>query len=734
MVAQAGTADLLAARSALRAARAQWVDARWSGTLADLRRAQPPLDEAIERYTAILRSTAPPRTLPAAKVPSWIPIVMDFAEAGEWTKADRLLRGPLASERPLLALRAHVASRVDAPGAGLAALGWPPDRRDPGARARPRTHAGRSRAGDDEAELFVAATLSDSAGLHRAARAARWRLLEEGSEPAARMWARASLARSLAENGQRLLARAILAREPSLSARETLLLADLTASPADTSRAVRILVAAAGGVSLSTADRFVLAKRAGGWTLGAVADSLEEGEWLSLMRSLADVGEAALALKVMDARRVKPAGAATRERETLHAFLLFKARRYEAAIGVYRALLQRSEASPRDRADYALGLARAARGLHDFDATDSAFSLAASLDSAGATGETAAWERAREWEDRKPPEAAVAMIRWARPLIRTESLAAAARVHEAIAWIRADSLAAARAALSGPGPEKGGVWFWRGWLARAAGDSARARTSFRRAWELDPWSYEGVRARELAGLRVEATQGAPGARTRRAIRPAAPQPQAVRLLDLVGFHELALERLRSCATGDPEPKADACIDALEERGVFRVGRGDLDLDLRLRFPPAFAGAVFRAADAESLSPSLIWAIMRRESGYNPAARSRAGALGLLQLMVPTASRIAGRAVSEDSLEDAGSNVRLGASYLRKLVREFGDSRAASAAYNAGEVAVRRWLGARAEIDDLWVELIPFRETREYVKQIYAAMRRYESVYEATPNP
>ena len=72
-------------------------------------------------------------------------------------------------------------------------------------------------------------------------------------------------------------------------------------------------------------------------------------------------------------------------------------------------------------------------------------------------------------------------------------------------------------------------------------------------------------------------------------------------------------------------------------------------------------------------------------------------------------------------------------YLRQLTREFGDLRPVSAAYNGGEEAVRRWLAARPRIDDLWVELIPYRETREYVKQTYAAMRRYEAVYEAAPS-
>jgi soluble lytic murein transglycosylase len=124
--------------------------------------------------------------------------------------------------------------------------------------------------------------------------------------------------------------------------------------------------------------------------------------------------------------------------------------------------------------------------------------------------------------------------------------------------------------------------------------------------------------------------------------------------------------------------------------------------------------------------------MRQESGYNPTARSRAGALGLLQLMVPTASRLAGRPLIESAVLDPDLNVRLAAMYLRQLAREFGDLRPVAAAYNGGEEAVRRWIAARPRIDDLWVELIPYWETRGYVKQTYAAMRRYEAVYDAAP--
>jgi soluble lytic murein transglycosylase-like protein len=714
--------EILTSRAARDAARAAWLHERWSGTLATLRGAQTRLDQASTRYGTALHDARLPSALSPREREAWTAVAMDLAEAGAWPKVSDLLRGPLGSPPALLPIQALAAGRTQSPASGLSVLAWPPD--------RPRTAAARRL---DEAGLFVAATLSDSARIARAARAARWRLAEDGRPATARSWARASLVRSLQRGGEPLLARAILARAASRTNQETLLLAEITASVGDTLAAARFLAAVAARTDIATADRYAAAKRAAGWLLGPAADSLSEREWMGLLRSLADIGEASLALRLMEARRLPPPDfAAASERDGLRPSLLYRARRYEAAATAYRNLLSRPVRSPASRADWALGLARSVRASHLFGASDSAFVLAAAWDSAGTVRETAAWERAREWEDQKPPREAAAILKWARARIRTEPLATTARLHEAVAWILADSLAAADSVLAAPGAEDARVYFWRGWIASARRDSTRALAAYRRAWEIDPWSYEGVRARELSGLPVEATQGVPGSRARHTGRVALPPPASARVAYAVGFRDLAVEMLRSCAMGEIESKANGCIDALEEEGIYRVGRANLDLDLRLRFPPAFAGAVFRASDEESLSAPFIWSIMRLESGYNPGARSRAGALGLLQLMGPTASRLAGRPVSEDSLTDPDLNVRLGAKYLRQLALEFGDTRPVSAAYNSGEEAVRRWITARPRVDDLWVELIPYRETRDYVKTTYAAMRRYEAVYESAP--
>lgn len=203
---------------------------------------------------------------------------------------------------------------------------------------------------------------------------------------------------------------------------------------------------------------------------------------------------------------------------------------------------------------------------------------------------------------------------------------------------------------------------------------------------------------------------------------------STRMLGAVGATELMMDALRDCAQSDEAVTARACTEGLEERGVFRAGRASALPRERLEYPPAYPIAVLAAAERESLSASLLWAIMRQESAYQRGARSKAGAIGLLQLLPSTAAKLNGGSISEAALTDPDPNVRLGAKYVRVLQDEFGDPRLALAAYNAGEDAVQRWMRDRPTVDDIWVELIPYRETRDYVKQVYSIWRRYEALY------
>jgi peptidoglycan lytic transglycosylase len=326
--------------------------------------------------------------------------------------------------------------------------------------------------------------------------------------------------------------------------------------------------------------------------------------------------------------------------------------------------------------------------------------------------------------------------------LRSPVFRAAGRVHGALAEKRAGGLDSARAIL-GPAPsapnaagEDAIVAYWRARLASAAGDTTTAHASYRSAVRLAPGSYEGVRAAEelrAQGIASEpASPGAPESPRQVARRVGAEEgasaPTEDRVLTALGRDAIAIERLKRCAREGTGAVALTCTDALEETGTFRVGQRALVAEGRLDYPPAYAGEVLRAAAAESVSAALLWAVMRQESAYDRHARSKAGALGLLQLMPPTASQLARRPVPADSLNDAALNVRLGARYVRALLAEFGDARAVLASYNAGEDVVRRWIRDMGPVDDEWVERIPYKETRDYVKQVYATWRRYEALY------
>lgn len=152
--------------------------------------------------------------------------------------------------------------------------------------------------------------------------------------------------------------------------------------------------------------------------------------------------------------------------------------------------------------------------------------------------------------------------------------------------------------------------------------------------------------------------------------------------------------------------------------------------LHLRFPLAYEPQFRRASNVAALPLPLLIAIARQESALQANARSPAGALGLMQLMPSTARIVARRArkpaPSTNQLFDPGTNIGLGSYHLAWLMERYeGQSPLAIAAYNAGEHRVDRWIKeAEGMPMDVWVEQIPFRETRNYVKNVLAFRHVY----------
>jgi soluble lytic murein transglycosylase len=145
----------------------------------------------------------------------------------------------------------------------------------------------------------------------------------------------------------------------------------------------------------------------------------------------------------------------------------------------------------------------------------------------------------------------------------------------------------------------------------------------------------------------------------------------------------------------------------------------------LYYPWGWRDDVLASSQDVKLDPYLVAAVVREESSYYPRAVSRAGARGLMQLM-PTTARLLAPA---GDLDDPAFNIQLGTRFLAGLLREFNDPRLALAAYNAGPNRVRQWWASRRSDDiEVFVEQIPFDETRLYVKQIVVSWDEYRRIY------
>ncbi len=170
------------------------------------------------------------------------------------------------------------------------------------------------------------------------------------------------------------------------------------------------------------------------------------------------------------------------------------------------------------------------------------------------------------------------------------------------------------------------------------------------------------------------------------------------------------------------------------RQGYRLDSPTLYPTLCLGYPLAHRRAIARAAELEDLDPLLLLALAREESALDPAIRSWAGAIGLTQLMPATASDMARRLhfgeVKPEQLSDPMLNARLGAHYLSWLVNRYkGQVGLAIPAYNAGQGAVDRWKRERGSLPlDEFVEDIPYKQTRDYVKRVLSSYQAYQYLY------
>ncbi len=160
--------------------------------------------------------------------------------------------------------------------------------------------------------------------------------------------------------------------------------------------------------------------------------------------------------------------------------------------------------------------------------------------------------------------------------------------------------------------------------------------------------------------------------------------------------------------------AEQAIVTATKLGIFR--------DLDALFPRPYPELVRKSAAEAGIAPAWVYSVMRKESAFKPDAVSSAGAVGLLQMLPSTAAmtaKAAGQpAPGAEGLKDPALNVPLGALHLREVLdKSDGRWQMALAAYNAGFGAATRWRPPQTMDADVWIENIPYNETRTYVQRI-----------------
>ncbi len=172
--------------------------------------------------------------------------------------------------------------------------------------------------------------------------------------------------------------------------------------------------------------------------------------------------------------------------------------------------------------------------------------------------------------------------------------------------------------------------------------------------------------------------------------------------------------------------------------ISTLGKSTFRDDLTLRFPIAHKSTVIRQSTKTQVNPAWAMAVIRRESAFAPDARSHAGARGLMQLMPRTARFVARKMKTRvhrtSHLYRPNLNIRLGMNYLRMKLNTFKEHKVlATAAYNAGGHRVKKWLPKnKPKSADIWIETIPFTETRDYCRNVMAYMTIYEQRMGLTP--
>jgi soluble lytic murein transglycosylase len=285
---------------------------------------------------------------------------------------------------------------------------------------------------------------------------------------------------------------------------------------------------------------------------------------------------------------------------------------------------------------------------------------------------------------------------------------------------------------------------WRYWRARAvaatSGAAAAAPSYAEIAGMRDYYGYlASDRLNERYNLNVHPSPNDAEVQSALSLEPGMVRAHA--LFDCDMADEAAAEWALVVGTAKPAAKIQAAHLASRwgwyaQTIATLAQAGEWD-DVPLRYPRPYAAAVADAAKETQVPDDWLFAIMRQESLFRKDAVSRADARGLMQMQPPTAAAVARRwhlpPPTRDGLFEPSVALRLGGAYVHELLDKYGGQLAPSlAAYNAGPMSVSRWLPGDAIDADIWIENIPYTETRGYIQHILEHIVAFAKMRDAVP--
>ena len=284
--------------------------------------------------------------------------------------------------------------------------------------------------------------------------------------------------------------------------------------------------------------------------------------------------------------------------------------------------------------------------------------------------------------------------------------------------------------------------YWYGRGLAAAGEEAGARAYFLRlAGQTD---FYGLLADEELGY-VASVPEVNYAPSDEEVAQAAANPGLARALELIrlgvrteGVREWLfslrdLDDRRLLAAAELARRAE-----VYDREIQAADRTRRLHNFALRYPMPYREVFEEYARSHGLDAAWVFGLVRQESRFVAEARSGAGATGLMQVMPHTARYVAAniglRNFRSKRMAELATNVRLGTGYMKIVLGQLGHSVLASAAYNAGPARARRWRDARPQEGAIYIETIPFPETRDYVKKVFANSVFYSALIDKQATP